>query len=74
MSKYKMNDKVYYWSDTLSWVDVCYSCTGQNIIEVDTKGYDSQGNYLMCKDCESTDVGTIPSDEVLGGVVERNLE
>ncbi len=58
-------EKVYYWSDVVNWVDVCFSCTGQNIIEVDTKGYDSKGNYLMCADCESVDVGNVPPEEVI---------
>ena len=58
-------EKVYYWSDVVNWVDVCFSCTGQNIIEVDTKGYNPKGNYLICSDCESVDVGTIPPEEVI---------
>ncbi len=70
-------EKVYYWSDVVNWVDVCFSCTGQNIIEVDlkrfrksarhfsTKDYDPNVNYLMCADCESVDVGTIPPEEVI---------
>lgn len=66
-------EKVYYWSDVANFVDVCYSCTGQNIIEIDNNEYNhnqfkywsENDKHIMCADCESVDVGTIPPEEVI---------
>mgnify|MGYP001305939970 CR=1 FL=1 len=51
-------EKKIYYSDILDYVDVCFSCTSQNI---DT----SNSNKYICKDCQSEDVGSVPPEDVL---------
>ena len=44
-----MKDKAYSWFDVITkFVDVCYSCSSQNI---DT----SNNEQYICKDCKSED-------------------
>ena len=54
-----MKDKTYSCLDVATkFVDVCYSCSSQNIDISNNKQY-------VCKDCKSQDVGSVPPDEIL---------
>ena len=54
-----MKDKAYSWLDVATkFVDVCYSCSSQNIDISNNEQY-------VCKDCKSEDVGSVPPEDVL---------
>jgi len=48
-------EKKIYYSDITNYIDVCYSCSGQNI----------DLEKSICKDCDSEDVGAVPPEEVI---------
>ncbi len=48
-------ENTHSYEETLNFVDVCYSCSGQNI----------DLEKSICKDCNSEDVGTVPPEEVI---------
>ena len=52
-------EKNYSYEDTINFIDVCYSCSGQNIVHYD----DERDSF--CKDCNSEDVGSVPPEEVI---------
>jgi len=52
-------EKKIYYSDLTTLVDVCYSCSGQNIVHYD----DERDSF--CNDCLSEDVGSVPPEEVI---------
>tara|TARA_R110002167_G_scaffold359084_1_gene575497 strand:- start:60 stop:293 length:234 start_codon:yes stop_codon:yes gene_type:complete len=54
----KKEKKIYY-SDLENYVEVCYSCSGQNINITDN------GEKSFCKDCKSEDIGAVAPDEVI---------
>lgn len=54
--------KNYSWSDTLDFIEVCFSCKSKNISTHDIN-IDNEKSY--CLDCHSEDVGLIPESEVL---------
>jgi len=61
-----MKDKAYSWFDVATkFVDVCYSCSSQNITIKKSDGRNPRGDINICGDCKSEDVGSIPPDEVL---------
>lgn len=51
--------KNYSWSDTLDFIEVCFSCGSKNI------NITNDGEKSFCKDCNSEDIGSIPESEVL---------
>ena len=58
-----MKDKAYSWFDVATkFVDVCYSCKSQNIIQPTELGIQAKS---FCDDCKSEDVGSVPPDDVL---------
>ena len=61
-NKYDLADKDYSWLDTLDFVEVCFSCNGQNISRHDQKIDDEKS---FCLDCHSEDIGSVPKYEVL---------
>ena len=48
-------EKNYSYEDTINFIDVCYSCSGQNI----------DLEKSICKDCKSEDIGSVPPEEVI---------
>ena len=62
-------EKKIYYSDLANYVEVCYSCTSQNIhheLKKDSNGYiESDYNKSSCNDCNSEDIGSVAPDEVL---------
>jgi len=52
-------EKNYSYEDTINFIDVCYSCSGQNIVHYD----DERDSF--CNDCLSEDVGSVPPEEVI---------
>lgn len=49
-------EKIYY-SDLTTLVEVCYSCSSQNI------SITNDGEKSFCKDCNSEDIGAVfPKD------------
>ena len=55
-------EKKIYYSDLTTLVDVCYSCSSQNIVLCN---HEDDGRESFCKDCNSEDVGAVPPEEVL---------
>ena len=55
-------EKKIYYSDLTTLVDVCYSCSSQNIVLCN---YEDDGRESFCKDCNSEDVGAVFPEEVL---------
>ena len=61
-----MKDKTYSWLDVATkFVDVCYSCSSQNITIKKSDARNPRGDINICGDCKSEDVGSVPPDEVL---------
>jgi hypothetical protein len=54
--------KNYSYEDILDFVEVCFSCNGQNISRHEQKIDDEKS---FCLDCHSEDIGSVPKDEVL---------
>ena len=54
----KTEKKIYY-SDLTNYVEVCYSCSSQNI------NITNDGEKSFCKDCKSEDIGAVAPDEVI---------
>ena len=54
----KKEKKIYY-SDLANYVEVCYSCSSQNI------NITNDGEKSFCKDCNSEDIGSVAPEEVL---------
>ena len=52
-------EKKIYYSDLTSLVEVCYSCSSQNI------NITNDGEKSFCKDCNSEDIGAVFPNEVL---------
>jgi len=52
-------EKKIYYSDLANYVEVCYSCKGQDIVHYDDE------RESFCNDCFSEDIGSVPPDEVL---------
>ena len=50
--------KIYYY-DLTTLIEVCYSCSSQNI------NITNDGEKSFCKDCNSEDIGAVPPEEVL---------
>jgi rRNA maturation endonuclease Nob1 len=50
-----MTEKNYSWHDVANFIEVCFSCQGQNI----------NHEQPICEDCGSEDVGSVPPEEVL---------
>ena len=55
-------EKKIYYSDLANYVDVCFSCQSQNIV---ISNHNDDGRESFCKDCNSEDIGSVPSEEVL---------
>lgn len=54
-------EKIYY-SDLANYVEVCYSCSSQNI------NITNDGEKSFCKDCGSEDIGAeFPKDLIKQG-------
>ena len=52
-------EKIYY-SDLTTLIDVCYSCSSQNIV---LSNHNDDGTESFCKDCGSEDIGAeFPKD------------
>ncbi len=52
-------EKIYY-SDLTTLIDVCYSCSSQNIV---ISNHNDDGRESFCKDCGSEDIGAeFPED------------
>ena len=62
-------EKKIYYSDLTTLVEVCYSCSSQNIhheLKKDSNGYiESDYNKSFCNDCNSEDVGAVFPEEVI---------
>ena len=54
----KTEKKIYY-SDLANYVEVCYSCSSQNI------NITNDGEKSFCKDCNSEDIGSVAPEDVL---------
>ena len=52
-------EKKIYYSDLTSLVEVCYSCSSQNI------NITNDGEKSFCKDCNSEDIGAVFPNEVI---------
>jgi len=59
-------EKNYSYEDTINFIDVCYSCSSQNIKTIieDTE-FEKDIETLYCADCDSRDVGSVPPEEVI---------
>ena len=55
-------EKKIYYSDLTTLIDVCYSCSSQNISTHDIK-IDDEKSY--CLDCHSEDIGAVFPEEVI---------
>ena len=55
-------EKNYSYEDTINFIDVCYSCSSQNIVLCN---HEDDGRESFCKDCNSEDVGSVPPEEVI---------
>ena len=58
----KNKEKKIYYSDLTNYVDVCFSCKSQNIIQPTELGIQAKS---FCDDCKSEDVGSVAPEEVL---------
>jgi hypothetical protein len=52
-------EKKIYYSDLANYIEVCYSCKGQDIVHYDDE------RESFCNDCFSEDIGSVAQDEVL---------
>ena len=52
-------EKKIYYSDLTTLVEVCYSCSSQNISII------NDGKKSFCKDCNSEDIGAVFPNEVI---------
>ena len=52
-------EKNYSYEDTINFIEVCYSCSSQNI------NITNDGEKSFCKDCNSEDIGSVPPEDVI---------
>ena len=57
----KTEKKIYY-SDLANYVDVCYSCSNQNVVLCN---HEDDGRESFCNDCNSEDIGSVALEDVL---------
>ena len=55
-------EKKIYYSDLTTLVEVCYSCSSQNI---SVYNHYDDGRESFCNDCNSEDIGAVFPEEVI---------
>ena len=55
-------EKKIYYSDLTTLIDVCYSCSSQNIVLCN---HEDDGREPFCNDCNSEDIGAVFPEELI---------
>ena len=55
-------EKKIYYSDLTTLIDVCYSCSSQNIVLCN---HEDDGRESFCNDCNSEDIGAVFPEELI---------